>query len=77
MTRPIWGALLSSAVEVLADDDDEDLEPAAAALSKSRHWVLAELRAGGDMQTVKQLGTGWPRPATAQAPDHPDRPERT
>jgi Fe2+ or Zn2+ uptake regulation protein len=30
--------------------------PAAAALSKSRQWVLTALRAGGDLQTVKQLG---------------------
>jgi Fe2+ or Zn2+ uptake regulation protein len=44
-------------VEVLAaDDDPEDLDPAVAALSKSRQWVLTALRAGGDMQTVKQLG---------------------
>jgi hypothetical protein len=43
-------------VEVLAGDDDQDLDPAAAALSKSRRWVLTELRAGGDLQTVKQLG---------------------
>jgi hypothetical protein len=50
------GAPLSYAVEVLAADDDEDLDPAAAALSKSRHWVLTALRAGGDLQTVKQLG---------------------
>jgi hypothetical protein len=50
------GAPLSYAVEVLADDDDQDLDPAAAALSKSRQWVLTALRAGGDMQTVKQLG---------------------
>jgi hypothetical protein len=50
------GAPLSYAVEVLADDDDEDLDPAAAVLSKSRRWVLIALRAGGDMQTVKQLG---------------------
>jgi hypothetical protein len=49
-------APLSYAVEVLADDDDQELDPAAAALSKSRHWVLTALRAGGDMQTVKQLG---------------------
>jgi Fe2+ or Zn2+ uptake regulation protein len=41
---------------VLAADEDEDLEPAAAALSKSRRWVLTALRAGGDMQMVKQLG---------------------
>ena len=50
------GAPLSYAVEVLADEDDQDLDPAAAALSKSRQWVLAALRAGGDLQTVKQLG---------------------
>jgi hypothetical protein len=49
------GAPLSYAVEVLTADD-EDLDPAAAALSKSRQWVLTALRAGGDMQTVKQLG---------------------
>ena len=43
-------------MEVLAaDDDPEDLDPAAAALSKSRQWVLTALRAG-DLQTVKQLG---------------------
>jgi hypothetical protein len=51
------GSPLSYAVEVLAaDDDPEDQDPAAAALSKSRQWVLTALRAGGDMQTVKQLG---------------------
>jgi hypothetical protein len=51
------GSALSYAVEVLADDDDpEDLDPAAAALFKSRQWVLAALRAGGDMLRVKQLG---------------------
>jgi hypothetical protein len=50
------GSPLSYAVEVLAADDAEDLDPAAAALSKSRQWVLAALRAGGDLQTVKQLG---------------------
>jgi hypothetical protein len=50
------GSPLSYAVEVLADDEDQDLDPAAAALSKSRQWVLTALRAGGDMQTVKQLG---------------------
>jgi hypothetical protein len=48
---------LPCAVEVLAADDaDQDLDPAAAALSKSRQWLLTALRAGGDMQTVKQLG---------------------
>jgi hypothetical protein len=50
------GTPLSYSVEVLAADDDQDLDPAAAALSKSRQWVLTALRAGGDMQTVKQLG---------------------
>jgi hypothetical protein len=51
------GSALSYAVEVLAaDDDDQDLDPAAAALSKSRQWVLTALRDGGDLQTVKQLG---------------------
>jgi hypothetical protein len=52
------GSPLLYAVEVLAADEDEglDLGPAAAALSKSRHWVLTALRAGGDLQTVKQLG---------------------
>jgi hypothetical protein len=50
------GSPLSYRVEVLAADDDQDLDPAAAALSKSRQWVLAALRAGGDLQTVKQLG---------------------
>ena len=45
-------APLSYTVEVLAAEDPEDLDPAAAALSKSRHWVLTALRAGGDLQTV-------------------------
>jgi hypothetical protein len=49
------GAPLAYSVEILAGDDD-DLDPAAAALSKSRQWVLTALRAGGDLQTVKQLG---------------------
>jgi AAA domain len=49
-------APLSYSVEVLAADEDHDLEPAAAALSPSRQWVLTALRAGGDLQTVKQLG---------------------
>jgi hypothetical protein len=47
---------LSYSVEVLADDDDHDLDPAAAGLSPSRQWVLAALQAGGELQTVKQLG---------------------
>jgi hypothetical protein len=51
------GAPLSYRVEVLAaEDDDQDLDPAAAALSKSRQWVLTALRTGGELQTVKQLG---------------------
>jgi hypothetical protein len=50
------GSPLAYAVEVLADDEDQDLDPAAAALSKSRQWVLTALRAGGELQTVKQLG---------------------
>jgi hypothetical protein len=50
------GSPLTYAVEVLAADDDQDLDPAAAALSPSRQWVLTALRAGGDLQTVKQLG---------------------
>jgi len=66
------GSPLSYAVEVLATDEDEDLDPAAAAMSKSRQWVLAALCTGGDMQTVKQLGdrlawAGHPRkPRTIQ-----------
>ena len=56
-TRPTSARPCRYAVEVLADDDDDqDLDPAAAALSKSRQWVLTALRAGGDLQTVKQLG---------------------
>jgi AAA domain len=50
------GSALSYSVEVLAADDDQDLDPAAAGLSPSRQWVLTALRAGGDLQTVKQLG---------------------
>jgi hypothetical protein len=50
------GSALSYSVEVLAADDGHDLDPAAAGLSPSRQWVLAALRAGGDLQTVKQLG---------------------
>jgi hypothetical protein len=59
-------------VEVLATDDDgQDLEPAAAALSKSRQWVLTAVRAGGDLQTVKQPGD-----RLAQA-GHPLKPRTT
>jgi hypothetical protein len=66
------GPPLSYAVEVLATDDDgQDLEPAAAALSKSRQWVLTAVRAGGDMQTVKQPGD-----RLAQA-GHPLKPRTT
>jgi hypothetical protein len=50
------GSPLSYTVQVLAAEDDQNLDPAAAALSKSRQWVHAALRAGGDLQTVKQLG---------------------
>jgi hypothetical protein len=50
------GSPLTYAVEVLAADDPEDLDPAVAALSPSRQWVLTALRVGGDLQTVKQLG---------------------
>jgi hypothetical protein len=50
------GSALSYSVEVLAADDEHDLDPGAAGLSPSRQWVLAALRAGGDLQTVKQLG---------------------
>jgi hypothetical protein len=50
------GSPLSYSIEVLAADDTHDLEPTAAGLSPSRHWVLTALRAGGDFQTVKQLG---------------------
>jgi AAA domain-containing protein len=50
------GSPLAYSVQVLAAEDDQDLDPAAAALSKSRQWVLAALRAGGELQTVKQLG---------------------
>jgi hypothetical protein len=66
------GSPLAYSVEVLAAEDDQNLDPAAAALSKSRQWVLAALRAGGDLQTVKQLGdrlaqTGHPlKPRTIQ-----------
>ncbi len=50
------GSPLSYSVQVLAADDTQDLDPAAAGLSPSRQWVLAALRAGGGFQTVKQLG---------------------
>jgi hypothetical protein len=46
-------------VEVLPDDPDSDRardSAAAGELSPSARWVLAALRAGGAMQTAKQLG---------------------
>jgi hypothetical protein len=50
---------LRYAVEVLAaDDDDQDLDPAAAALSKSRQWVLAALRAGAVQPGQPTAATG-------------------
>jgi hypothetical protein len=67
------GSPLSYSVEVFAGDDGQDLDPAAAGLSPSRQWVLAALQAGGAMQTVKQLGDGWPRPAGRSSP-LPSRP---
>jgi hypothetical protein len=66
------GSPLSYRVEVVAGDDGQDLDPAAAGLSPSRQWVLAALQGGGDLQTVKQLGdrlaeTGRPlKPRTIQ-----------
>jgi hypothetical protein len=50
------GSPLSYSVEVLAADDDQPTDPAAAGLSPSRQWVLTALRAGGGFQTVRQLG---------------------
>jgi hypothetical protein len=50
---------LHYAVEVLPDDNDSDRSQDSAAageLSPSARWVLAALRAGGAMQTAKQLG---------------------
>jgi hypothetical protein len=49
---------LEYAAEVLADDDPTGADPGnpAAGLRPSCGWVLAALRAGGPMQTVKQLG---------------------
>jgi hypothetical protein len=44
---------------------------AAAGLSPSRQWVLAALQAGGDLQTVKQLGD---RLAEAVTRSHRRRP---
>jgi hypothetical protein len=67
------GSPLSYAVEVLAAEDPEDLDPAAAALSKSRQWVLAALRAGGLCRRSSSWGTAWPRPATRSSPG-PSRP---
>jgi hypothetical protein len=50
------GSPFSYAVEVLTTEDNQDLDPAVAALSKSRQWVMTALCAGGELQTVKQLG---------------------
>jgi hypothetical protein len=49
---------LEYAAEVLADDDPTGTDPddPAAGLRPSCGWVLAALRAGGPMQTVKALG---------------------
>jgi hypothetical protein len=71
------GAPLLYAVEVLdPDDDDQDLEPAAAALSKSRQWVLAALRPA----VTSRRSSSWATPRSgrspAQAPHHPARPRR-
>ena len=44
-------------VEVLAEDSDADQPTGRGANTKpSRPWVLAALRAGGPMQTVRQIG---------------------
>jgi hypothetical protein len=42
------GSPLSYSVELLADDP-EDLDPAAAALSRSRHWVLPSQSPGREV----------------------------
>jgi hypothetical protein len=51
---------LEYAAEVLADDDADQGEAPLGAdgqpLKPSRRWVLAALEAGGELQTVKQLG---------------------
>jgi hypothetical protein len=47
---------LEYAAEVLADDDPAGTNDPAAGLRPSCGWVLAALRAGGPMQTVKGLG---------------------
>jgi hypothetical protein len=47
---------LEYAAEVLADDDPAGTDDPAAGLRPSCGWVLAALRAGGPMQTVKALG---------------------
>ena len=44
-------------VEVLAENNDADQPTRLGANTKpSRPWVLAALRAGGPMQTVRQIG---------------------
>jgi hypothetical protein len=71
------GSPLSYRVEVLAGDDGHDLDPAVAGLSPSRQWVLAALQAGGDLQTVKQLGDRLAETGRPLKPPHrPDRPRR-
>jgi AAA domain len=67
-------APLAYSVEVLAGDDDpEDLDPAAAALFKSRQWVLTALRAGGICRPSSSSATASPRPGTRSslAPSRP------
>jgi hypothetical protein len=76
--RRVWahdpadlGSPLHYQVEVLPDDPPAGAASGAArGLKQSRQWVLTALRAGGPMQTVKQLGD-----RTAQA-GHPLK-ERT
>jgi hypothetical protein len=72
------GALLTYAVEVLAAEDDQDLDPAAAALSKSRQWG-PDRAPGGRGPPDGQAARRPPRPGRppTQAPHHPDRPRRT
>ncbi len=71
------GAPLSYAVEVLAADDENlGLEPAAAALSKSRQWVLTACGPAGSRRRSSTWGPPRPGRPPAQAPHHPDRPRR-
>jgi hypothetical protein len=66
----VLGALLSYAVEVLAaDDDDQDLEPAAAALSKSRQWVSRRCALGEtDLRTAPRKECPHEPSASPRAP---------